>query len=421
MSNIKYTIQGKARLEGEVKVSGAKNSALRLLAASILTSESVTLIGCPVGLQDAKVHIEMLRSLGKHIEIFDDTITIKETKEISSTLEWDGPSIRNTLLIAGALFSRFGHAKVPFPGGCRLGDRKIDLHLKLYSLMGAEIIPSDTHIILTRGKSVKGDLEFRLPLRSSGATENALIMSCFGEVNLKIINPHVRPEIMDLIEFLNKLGGNILTSGQDFFLVKEGSSCESSIMHKVVPDNVEAITWLIATIITKGKVTIKNFPHDHLEMPMVHIKQGASRLEVDKDDLIVLGKGSTSFELATGPYPGINSDMQALFAGYGLLAEGDSRIIDLRFLDRFQYADALQKLGASLEVDGNELKIYGGKNLESAKVVATDIRGGMAMVLAALVADGKTEIDNMYQVERGYEKLDLKLAELGVNVVRHEE
>lgn len=421
MSKIKYTIQGKARLEGEVKVSGAKNSALRLLAASVLTSESVTLINFPVGLQDSKVHIEMLRALGKHIVISGDTITITENKEISSTLEWEGPSIRNTLLIAGALFSRFGRAEVPFPGGCKLGDRKIDLHLKLYSLMGAEIIPSDTHIILNKAKSVNGDISFRLPLRSSGATENALIMSCFGKVNLKIINPHVRPEIIDLIEFLNKLGGNILSSGQDFFYVKGSRLNKRSIVHNVVPDNVEAMTWLIAAIITNGNVRIKNFPYDHLEMPMIHIKQGESELEFIERDLHVLGKGPTSFELATGPYPGINSDMQALFASYGLLAQGDSRIIDLRFLDRFQYSEGLQRLGASLKVNGNELDIFGGSELIATRVSATDIRGGMALVLAALLAKGETEIENMYQVERGYENLDLKLSRLGVKVRRYEE
>lgn len=416
---ITYEIEGGARLEGEIRLSGAKNSALRLLAASILTDNTVILTGCPVHLQDSRIHIAMLEALGKVININGDTISISEPTELKTELIWEGPSIRNTLLIAGALYSRFGVAKVPFPGGCKLGERKIDIHLELFKAMGAKIAPSDTHIILEKDKHIEGLVDFRLPLRSSGATENALIMSSFSSVDLKLSNPHVRPEIMDLIAFLKKIGANIVPYGQDYFRIRGSHLRKVSVTHNVIPDNVEAMTWLIAAIITQGNVSILNFPWAHLEMPMIHLLEGLSFISYRSGVLRVDGRGATSFELATGPYPGINSDMQALFAAYGLQAQGDSRIVDLRFLDRFQYASELKKTGAGLLVEGNSLKIIGGRPLASANMNATDIRGGMAMVLVALIAKGTSQIHNMYQVERGYERLDDKLRILGVNVSRN--
>ena len=414
---ITYEIEGGARLEGEIRLSGAKNSALRLLAASILTDNTVILTGCPVLLQDSRIHIAMLEALGKVINIDGDTISISEPTELKTELIWEGPSIRNTLLIAGALYSRFGVAKVPFPGGCKLGERKIDIHLELFKAMGAKIAPSDTHIILKKDKHIEGLVDFRLPLRSSGATENALIMSSFSSVDLKLSNPHVRPE--DLIAFLKKIGANIVPYGQDYFRIRGSQLRKVSVTHNVIPDNVEAMTWLIAAIITQGNVSILNFPWAHLEMPMIHLLEGLSFISYRSGVLRVDGRGATSFELATGPYPGINSDMQALFAAYGLQAQGDSRIVDLRFLDRFQYASELKKTGAGLLVEGNSLKIIGGRPLASANMNATDIRGGMAMVLVALIAKGTSQIHNMYQVERGYERLDDKLRILGVNVSRN--
>lgn len=421
MKNIIYKIEGGVTLEGEVRLSGAKNSALRLLAASILTEQKVTLMGCPALLQDSKVHIAMLEALGKEVQIEGDYIQISEPNGLMTELIWDGPSIRNTLLIAGALFARFGKAKVPFPGGCKLGDRKIDLHLELIQLVGGKLIPSDSHLIIEREKEVTGPLQYKLPIRSTGATENALLMASFSQVDLKLSNPHVRPEITDLIHFLRKMGAKISINGQDSFQIYGSRRRSVRIHHEVVADNVEAMTWLIATIITKGNVTIPNFPMDHLEMPMIHILEGQSFLHYKDGVLRIDGRGATSFELATGPYPGINSDMQALFAAYGLQAEGDSRIIDLRFLDRFQYVKALESMGAELSAQSNSLKIKGGKPLNAANIDATDIRGGMAMVLAALIADGTSQIGNMYQVERGYERLVEKLQRLGVNASRHVE
>lgn len=418
---ISYVIDGGVSLKGEVRLSGAKNSALRLLAASILTNQKVTLIGCPSELQDSRVHIAMLKALGKEVNIEGDYVEISEPNGLKTELTWNGPSIRNTLLIAGALFARFGKAKVPFPGGCKLGDRKIDLHLELIQRLGGRLISSETHIIIERAKEVTGKIDFKLPIRSTGATENALLMASFSRVHLKLMNPHVRPEITDLIHFLKKMGASIEINGQDSFEIKGSEQRIARLHHEVIADNVEAITWLIAAIITRGNVVIPNFPMDHLEMPMIHLLEGQSFLQYKDGVLRIDGQGATSFELATGPYPGINSDMQALFAAYALQAEGVSRIIDLRFKDRFQYVQELKKMGADLEVDKNVLTINGGNQLKAADISATDIRGGMAMVLAALIAHDSTKISNMYQVERGYENLDEKLRSLGVNVSRYVE
>ncbi len=402
----------KSKLVGQVKVSGAKNSALRLLAASILTDETVELRNFPNGLLDVQVHLDMLNVLGKDYLSVSDNVTIKEKKTGITSLDWKGRSIRNTLLVLGALVTRFGEGRVPLPGGCKLGERKYDLHVMLLENLGATVWEEDDCLCAkVNGRLQANDIV--LPMRSTGATENSIICASLAEGITTIWNPHIRPEIMDLIDMLQKMGANITVYGQKCIVV-EGVEKLSGVKHSVIPDNMEALTWAIGAVITNGDVEIQNFPFEHLEVPLVFLRESGMKFYRGENSLIVRGGESYPIEISTGPYPGINSDMQPLFAVYGAMSKGESKIIDLRFPGRYGYAEELAKMGIEYKVEGEMLVINGGNQLIGATVNAVDLRAGIALLLAGLTADGETVIENSWQIERGYENLAYKLKSLSV-------
>ena len=413
MENFIYKIQP-SKIEGEVRISGAKNSSLRLLAASLLTNAKVKLTNNPNKLLDVLLHIEMLESLGKTVTIENEILTISEGDEgLKSNLNWDKRSIRNTILIAGALLARTGSARVPLPGGCKLGDRKIDLHVMIFEKLGASVEVVDGHLHAQVDGRLTG-AEIRLPIRSTGATENALMCGTLAEGKTTIYNPHVRPEVLDLIVFLRKIGAKINVFGQDYIEVYGiDKEVASEIIHPVVPDNVEAITWLMLAIMHKSEMQIHNFPYEHLVVPMQFLLEGNSIIKFENKSLRVIGKGATSFEIATGPYPGINSDMQPIFGAYALLAKGKSIIHDLRFLDRFQYVDELRRFGANIEQNQNTIEIHGGHPLKATTVKATDLRGGMATAMIASLLEDTTIINDAFQIERGYNDFASKFENCG--------
>lgn len=405
----------KGRLCGTVKVSGAKNSALRLLAASILTEEPIQLINFPSGLLDVKLHLEMLKILGKDYHIDADYLKItEESLKCNNILFWKERSIRNTLLILGALTTRFGDGRVPVPGGCNLGDRKYDLHITLLESMGAKVWEEEGYLCTKVNGKLKG-CDIHLPIRSTGATENAILCGSLAVGKTTIWNPHVRPEIIDLIDMLREMGAKIQIYGQKCIEV-EGVKQLFGTKHRVIPDNVEAITWAIASAITNGDIEIHNFPFEHLEVPLVFLRESGMKYYRGEDSLIVRGSAPYPVEISTGPYPGINSDMQPLFAVYGACAQGESKIVDLRFPGRYGYIQELAKMGLSYFVDGEILNIHGGNRLHGATVKAIDLRAGIALLLAGLVADGETIIEDSWQIGRGYENLKEKLQKLTVNI-----
>ena len=403
----------KDKLEGRVNLSGAKNCALRLLAASLLTEETIELTNSPNELLDMKIHIEMLEALGKNCETKKGYIKISE-KYISSELKWDKRSIRNTLLILGALTTRTGNAKVPLPGGCKLGERKYDIHVMILESLGAKVWEEEDYLC----SDVKGGLkgcDIFLPIRSTGATENGIIMATLAHGKTTIWNPHIRPEIIDLVKLLNSMGAKIKVFGQKCIVI-EGVDYLRGVRHEVINDNMEALTWAIGAVITKGDVEICNFPFEHLETPLIHLRESGMKYHRGNNSLIVSGGESFPIDISTGPYPGINSDMQPLFAVYGAMCEGESKIIDLRFPGRYAYAEELAKMGLDYEIEGSFLKINGGKVLSGANVNAIDLRAGISLLLAGLTASGETLIDNSWQIYRGYEYLDEKLLQLGVKI-----
>ena len=401
----------KARLHGEVSLSGAKNSALRLLAAAILSDSPIELFNFPSGLLDIKIHLDMLKVLGKDFIVDSNYVKITETNSrLSTTLLWDERSIRNTLLILGALTTRFGEGRVPLPGGCKLGDRKYDLHVMLLERLGAKVWEEDGYLCAKSNGNLKGT-DIHLPIRSTGATENSILCAVLAKGTTTIWNPHIRPEIVDLIEMLRKMGAKIDVYGQKCIVI-EGRRQLGGVSHTVIPDNMEALTWAIGGVITNGEVEIQNFPFEHLEIPMVYLRESGMKYYRGNSSIIVKGGSAYPIEISTGPYPGINSDMQPLFAVYGASSIGESKIIDLRFPGRYGYIEELAKMGVEYEVSGDMLKVRGGNKLIGTTVEALDLRAGIALLLAGLTAEGETVITNSWQIERGYENLSTKLKSL---------
>lgn len=407
----------KSTLEGEVKLSGAKNSVLRLLAASLLTEEKIKINNYPSGLLDAQVHVKMLNKLGKTCDIIDDeTIVITETGKNNSTLEWDERSIRNTLLILGSLTARLGEGKVPLPGGCKLGERKFDLHEMVLKGFGADVWVENGNLCAIAPNGGLVGTEIHLPIRSTGATENAIICSTLARGVTRIWNPHIRPEILDLINFLRKMGANIEVFGQEHIKVN-GVEGLTGCTHTVIPDNMEAITWLTGSVITNGDIEIEGFPFKDLEVALVHLRESGAKLYRSEDRLIVRGGRCFPLEISTGPHPGINSDVQPILAAYAAQAKGKSRIVDLRFPGRYGYANELKKMGLDFKIEGNLLNIYGkGGGLVGARVKALDLRAGAALLLSGLAANGETCIFDAWQIERGYNNIVEKLIRLGANI-----
>lgn len=413
MNNQSFLKVSKSRLEGTVELAGAKNSALRLLAASILTKDTVELYNYPSELLDAQIHVDMLHALGKQTELLNNShIKITENSKLSDELIWSGRSIRNTLLILGALTARFGRGKVPLPGGCKLGERKYDLHVMLLERLGAKVFEEGDNLCAEAENGLIG-AEIHLPMRSTGATENAIIVSCLAKGLTRIWNPHIRPEIIDLINMLNSMGAKIKVFGQEHIEV-EGVDGLLGTKHRVIADNMEAITWLAAAAITKGDIEIIEYPYEDLEVVMAHLKAAGAKFYKGENSLLVRGGTCYPLEISTGPHPGINSDVQPILAAWAAQARGESNIIDLRFPGRYGYAQEMAKMGLRYEVKGDILKIYGqGGGLVGAEVKALDLRAGIALTLAGLSADGETIITDAWQIGRGYVNLIPKLKSLG--------
>jgi UDP-N-acetylglucosamine 1-carboxyvinyltransferase len=412
-TDLRYLVE-RSRLEGVVRVSGAKNSVLRLMAASILTSEPVRLSRYPATLRDAQVQKGMLEALGKRCSVSGDVLTIEEVSSPTGRLVWQGRSIRNTLLVLGALTARTGFGEVPMPGGCQLGDRKHDLHVMLLERLGARVTEGPDFLRAEAPAGLIG-ADIHLPLRSTGATENALLCAALARGRSVIWGPHIRPEILDLIAMLRKMGARISVFGQERIEL-EGAEALGGADHDVIPDNMEALTWMVGAAITGGEVEIVDFPARDLEVPLVFLKESGLRYFTGPDSVLVRGGACWPVEIATGPYPGINSDMQPLFAIFGAMSPGESRIVDLRFPGRYGYAEELAKLGVDARTVGDVLHLTGGRRLVGAPVRAVDLRAGITLALAGLVAEGLTAIHEAWQVERGYDRFVDKMRGLGGHI-----
>jgi UDP-N-acetylglucosamine 1-carboxyvinyltransferase len=405
----------KSRLEGRVAVAGAKNSALRLLAASILTDEPVRLTNYPAGLLDAQIHVGMLEALGKSATtVGTDEIRITQTAPLSTQLVWPGRSIRNTLLILGALTARYGAAAVPLPGGCRLGERQYDIHVSLLEQLGARVWDDESYLYAEAPNGLVG-ADVHLRLRSTGATENAVLAATLAKGTTRVTNPHIRPEVLDLIAMLNSMGAKITVHGQERIEI-EGVEALGAADYSVMPDNMEALTWLVATGATGGEVEIAGFPVHDLEVILAHLRSAGATYEQRDGSLFARGEHCYPFEISTGPHPGINSDVQPIMGAWAARARGESKIIDLRFPGRYGYADEMAKMGLISRVDGDWLRIEGADGkLTGASVRALDLRAGAALAICGLMADGETTVTDAWQISRGYVDFAEKLRSLGAD------
>lgn len=399
--------------QGRVCLSGAKNSALRLAVASLLTSEPVTLQRFPSGLLDVGVQLGMLERLGKGVAKGGDWATMTQESDPGSTLVWEGRSIRNTLLVLGALLARTGEARVPLPGGCDLGGRPYDLHQELLEALGARVWEESGFLCARHPGGRLQPGRYVSPVRSTGVTENALLCGALIPGGVELVNPHLTPEVMDLIGLLRRMGVRVDINGSHSIVVR-GADELGGTSWTVIPDRVEGVTWAAAAIIGRGDIEISDFPFDAAAVALEYLRVAGARLFRGEDGLIVRSEGPQPIALSVGSHPGVHSDMHPLFGVIGSLASGRTEIVDLRYPERFAYLEELAKLGAVCSSSYGRATIDGTGRLGGGTVTTPDLRAGAALMLAGLAADGPVTLLDAWQVLRGYDRLDDKLSTLGV-------
>ena len=416
----KYIVEQSGPLRGEVVISGAKNAVLPLMAAALLAEEQCIIRDVPM-LRDVTFMKEILTSLGSEVVELEDNVLSITTKDITSTeAQFELVNkMRASILVMGPLLARKGVARIPHPGGCAIGARPIDLHLKGLEALGAVITYKDDYIeAATGGQGLVGDTIY-LDFPSVGATENIMMAAVLAEGTTYLENAAEEPEIVDLANFLNKMGAKIKGAGTDTIKI-EGVDKLGGAGHTVIPDRIETGTFMLAAAITKGAVHIMNAVPDHVKPIIAKLRECGVRIEVGDDDLIVradLGP-QTSTDIKTLPYPGFPTDIQSPFMAYLATVEGASTVIETVFENRFMHVAQLNKMGASIETAGNKALIRGNARLRGCQVMATDLRAGAALVLAGLVAEGSTEISEIFHIERGYEKFIEKFCALGAKIER---
>ncbi len=420
----KFLVQKSGPLNGEVVISGAKNAVLPLMAATILSEEECVISDVPQ-LKDVDVMKEILLSIGGKIKSAEEGVLSIDMGNIEKwEADYDLVSrMRASFLVMGSLLGRCGRAKVYMPGGCTIGARPIDLHLKGFEALGAEIIVKDNFIeaIAPEG-GLRGESIY-LDFPSVGATENIMAAAVLAEGTTYIENAAEEPEIVDLANFLNKMGARIKGAGTDTIKI-EGVERVHGASHTVIPDRIEAGTYMLAAAITRGTLLIKNMVPDHVKPITAKLRESGVTVELADEGLYVDASGDRKLvaaDIKTLPYPGFPTDIQSPFMSFLTTVEGSSTVIETVFENRLMHVAELNRMGANIMTEGNKAIVQGCKHLEGAQVIATDLRAGAALVLAGLVASGTTEISEIYHIERGYEKFTEKFRAIGANIMRVEE
>ena len=409
-----YIIEGRNRLEGEVKISGSKNASLPILAASILNGGITKLYNVP-NIHDVQKMIEILELLGckikkKENKIIIDSSNIKK-HEIPEHLMRE---MRSSVVLAGSLLGKHKTATFSYPGGCDIGARPIDLHLKAFEKLGININENYGKIECKCDKIVGAKIDLDFP--SVGATENTILAACLGDGVTTISNAAREPEIIDLQNFLNKMGAKIKGAGTNIIEIT-GVKKLKDVDYNIMSDRIEAGTFLVAGAVTGGNIVINNILPNFIE-PIIHkLEEVNCKIEIEKKSIkLQAPKRLKAVDIKTMPYPGFPTDMQSVFATGMITAKGTSVIVENIFENRYKYAQELIRMGAKITVEGRTAIIKGTKKLQGAKVRATDLRGGAAMVIAGLVANGITEVEQIHYILRGYEKFEQKLSKLGAKI-----
>lgn len=413
----KYIINGGHRLTGEVEISGAKNAAVAIIPAVLLADEPCTLENVP-NINDVTIDLRILRELGAEVTILDkSTIQIdpRNVRDIAVPYEL-ARSMRASYYFLGTLLGRFRHARVPMPGGCDLGDRPMDQHLKSFRALGAQC--TIEHGIVDIQSDFLFGTQIYFDKVTVGATINAMLAATKAEGLTILENAAKEPHIVDLANFLNSMGADIMGAGTDVIKIK-GVSKLHGTNYSVIPDQIEAGTFMIAVAATKGDALIKNVIPKHLEPITSKLRKiGVVVMEYD-DSVRVIGQDSYErITVKTMPHPGFPTDMQPQLAALLTLAKGTSIINEGIFDNRFRYVDELRRMGADISVDGKVAVIEGVERLTGAPVKAADLRAGAALIIAGLSTQGTTEIEDIYHIERGYENMDVKLRKMGADITK---
>jgi UDP-N-acetylglucosamine 1-carboxyvinyltransferase len=417
----KLIIEGGVPLNGEVVVSGAKNAALPILCAGLLAETPFTLTGVPE-LRDVSSTLKLLDTMGVKVNKDGDQVILDASDVASFEATYDMvKTMRASILVLGPLLARFGTARVSLPGGCAIGSRPVDLHIKGLQAMGAAmhithgyIQASTLHLPNRRLQGAK----YYMDLVTVTGTENLMMAAALAQGATVLENAAKEPEVVDLAECLNKMGAKIKGAGTDTITI-EGVERLTGAQHHIVCDRIEAGTYMVAAAMTGGEVTLKNARADLLEAVIEKLREAGASITHDDSSITVKSDGKLkAVNVRTAPHPAFPTDMQAQFMAMNTVAEGVSTVIETIFENRFMHVQELQRMGANIDVQGNTALVQGVSALEGASVMATDLRASAGLVLAGLVADGETVIDRIYHLDRGYEKLEEKLNQLGAKVRR---
>ncbi len=413
-----YVIKGGVPLVGEVDIAGAKNAALPILSAAIMTDETVTLENLP-DVNDINVLIEAIEKIGAHVERVDrHTVKINGGTIQNCAVDYDSiKKIRASYYLLGALLGKYNAAEVPLPGGCNIGSRPIDLHLKGFRALGAEVEIKYGAIKAVAPHGLRGCHIF-MDTVSVGATINVMMAASMARGNTIIENAAKEPHVVDTANFLNSMGANIKGAGTDVIRIR-GVEKLHATEYSIVPDMIEAGTFMCAAAATKGDVLLKNVIPKHLEAVTAKLKEiGCEVHEFDDAIRVISARPLQRTHVKTLPYPGFPTDMQPQIAAVLTLANGTSTVTESIFENRFKYADELNRMGATIKVEGNTAIIDGVNGLSGARVSAPDLRAGAALVIAGMTAEGFTTVDDIVYIQRGYEDFEEKLRGLGAEIER---
>jgi UDP-N-acetylglucosamine 1-carboxyvinyltransferase len=414
----KLLINGGARLEGEIRISGAKNAVLPILAATLLADSPATIENVP-HLHDVTTTVELLGCMGVMVSI-DEKLSVEVD---SSTIEnYTAPyhlvkTMRSSILVLGPLLARFGEAEVSLPGGCAIGSRPVDMHIKGLQDMGADIEVSNGYIH-ARAERLKGT-RLVMDIVTVTGTENLMMAATLAEGTTVIENAAREPEVIDLANFLNAMGAKVSGAGTDTITI-EGVEKLHGTRYRVLPDRIETGTFLVAAAITGGRIKVKDTDPRLLDAVLDKLREAGAKIETGEDwiSLDMEGRRPKSVNIRTAPYPAFPTDMQAQFAALNTIADGTATVVETVFENRFMHVQELKRMGADIEVEGNTAIIRGTDSLSSAPVMATDLRASASLIIAGLVASGETEVQRIYHIDRGYENIEEKLALLGAKIRR---
>ena len=415
----KLLIRGGRQLQGEVTISGAKNAALPELCATLLTADPVTLSNVP-RLQDVSTTLKLLRSMGAQAERSEsqpDTVAVSAANLTSREATYDlVKTMRASILVLGPLLARFGEARVSLPGGCAIGSRPVDQHIKGMQAMGAEVTVEHGYI-LARAKRLKG-ARITTDMVTVTGTENLLMAATLAEGETVLENAAQEPEIPDLAEMLIGMGAKIEGHGSSKIRI-QGVERLHGVAHRIVPDRIEAGTFLCAVAAAGGKVVLRGARADHLDAVIDKLREAGAGIESGADWIRVKNdKRLRAVGFRTSEYPAFPTDMQAQFMALDCIADGTAKVTETIFENRFMHVNELVRLGAKIEVDGHTAVIQGVPRLSGATVMATDLRASASLVIAGLVADGETVIDRIYHLDRGYDQMETKLRAIGADIER---